>query len=186
MKRRRTLTSLTIPAAIIPGRNQIRNSRTRLGSFAALFAGRGVPSSSGYDEPRVLEISTPMRPIRFQHRARSSSAIRRGIACCWSASWSTVTGFVSLARGGRRSRSAGIMKKTRSVKKRRRTTGELRSEYRFDYNQARPNRFAARYRAGSRVVVLDPDIARVFTTPESVNGVLRALLKTMPRKASGA
>jgi hypothetical protein len=34
-------------------------------------------------------------------------------------------------------------------------------------------------------VVLDPDIAKAFTTPESVNAVLRALLDTMPRKVSG-
>jgi hypothetical protein len=28
--------------------------------------------------------------------------------------------------------------------------------------------------------MLDPDIAEVFTTPESVNAVLRALISTMP------
>jgi hypothetical protein len=39
-----------------------------------------------------------------------------------------------------------------------------------------------KYPAGSRVVVLDPDIAKVFTTAESVNAVLRALLATMPPK----
>ena len=61
---------------------------------------------------------------------------------------------------------------------------ELQPEYRFDYRKARPNRFAARYKAGSRVVLLDPDIAKAFTTPESVNAVLRALLETMPRKRS--
>ena len=63
---------------------------------------------------------------------------------------------------------------------------ELNSEYRFNYRKAKPNRFAAKYEAGSRVVVLDADVARVFTTPESVNGVLRALLKTMPPATSGS
>ena len=62
------------------------------------------------------------------------------------------------------------------------TANDMRTEYRFDYRKARPNRFAARYKEGSRVVVLDPDIAQVFTTPASVNAVLRALLETMPRK----
>jgi hypothetical protein len=33
---------------------------------------------------------------------------------------------------------------------------------------------------GGRLVSLDPDIARVFTTAESVNSVLRALITTMP------
>ena len=77
------------------------------------------------------------------------------------------------------------MKKTRSGKKAKVSTEELESEYRFDYRKARANRFAAKYKAGGRVVVLDPDIAKVFTTTESVNAVLRALLETMPQKGSG-
>lgn len=76
------------------------------------------------------------------------------------------------------------MKKTKPTKSSVRRTNGLKREYRLDYGKAKPNRFASRYRTGSRVVVLDPDVARVFTTPESVNGVLRALLETMPRKAS--
>lgn len=56
----------------------------------------------------------------------------------------------------------------------------MRSEYRFDYRQARPNRFAGRSKEDRVVVVLDPDIAQVFKTPESVNEVLRALIATMP------
>lgn len=76
------------------------------------------------------------------------------------------------------------MKKTVSNKKPKRGTDELQTEYRLDYRKARPNRFAARYSEGSRVVLLDPDIARVFTTPASVNAVLRALLETMPPKSS--
>jgi hypothetical protein len=76
------------------------------------------------------------------------------------------------------------MKRTASTKKSKRGADQLRREYRLDYRKARPNRFAARYKEGSRVVVLDPDIAQVFTTPASVNAVLRALLETMPRKTS--
>ena len=78
------------------------------------------------------------------------------------------------------------MKKTSPSKKARRSGNGLRAEYRFDYTKARPNRFAKRYKAGSRVVVLDPDIAEVFTSPASVNAVLRALLETMPRPAKHA
>lgn len=70
------------------------------------------------------------------------------------------------------------MKKT--AKKVKARSDELRPEYRFDYRKAKPNRFAAKFPPGSRVVVLDPDVARVFTTPESVNAVLRALLHTKP------
>jgi hypothetical protein len=77
------------------------------------------------------------------------------------------------------------MRKTRSVNRSRRSPPDMLPEYRFDYRQARPNRFADRYKAGSRIVLLDPDIAKVFTTPESVNSVLRALLATMPSKGLG-
>jgi len=59
----------------------------------------------------------------------------------------------------------------------------MRSEYRFDYRKARPNRFAGRSKQGRVVVVLDPDIAKVFTTPESVNNALRALIAAVPTTA---
>lgn len=56
----------------------------------------------------------------------------------------------------------------------------LEAEYRFDYTKARANRFAARMAEDSVVVVLDPDVAEVFKSPETVNKVLRALIATMP------
>jgi hypothetical protein len=73
------------------------------------------------------------------------------------------------------------MKKDHSAKKPVPKTDDLLAEYRFDYRKARPNRFA-KVKPGSRVVLLDPDVAEAFTTPESVNAVLRALLATMPKE----
>ena len=64
-------------------------------------------------------------------------------------------------------------------------TEEMLDEYEFDYAKARPNRFASEVPPGSRIVVLDPDVARVFTTPESVNALLRALIASMPERAAG-
>ena len=58
---------------------------------------------------------------------------------------------------------------------------ELLPEYKFDYAQAKPNRFAKQNEpASKRMVLLDEDVAKVFTTPESVNKVLRALIASMP------
>jgi hypothetical protein len=57
-----------------------------------------------------------------------------------------------------------------------------RKEYRFDYTKARPNRFAGRGVSKSVVVLLDPDVAKVFKSAESVNSVLRAILAAVPRK----
>jgi hypothetical protein len=76
------------------------------------------------------------------------------------------------------------MSKTRSSSRAKGGADELEPEYRFDYRKARPNRFSAKYQAGSRVVVLDPDIAKVFTTTAAVNAVLRALVETMPPNRS--
>ncbi len=76
------------------------------------------------------------------------------------------------------------MKKNPSGDQARASKEEMLSEYRFDYRKARPNRFAARMKQGSRIVLLDPDVAEVFTTRESVNAILRALIETMPQKAS--
>ena len=76
------------------------------------------------------------------------------------------------------------MKKTRTAEKPGNDDEEMLSEYRFDYSKARPNRFAARIKHGSRVVVIEPDVAEVFATPESVNTMLRALIAAMPRKTS--
>ena len=57
---------------------------------------------------------------------------------------------------------------------------ELREEYDFNYQQAQPNRFAAAMKRGGRLVVLDPEVAKVFTKSDDVNAVLKALLQTMP------
>jgi hypothetical protein len=59
---------------------------------------------------------------------------------------------------------------------------DLLPEYDFDYTKAKPNRFVARVNQPLlKVVVLDEDVAQVFTTPESVNKVLRGLIESMPR-----
>lgn len=59
---------------------------------------------------------------------------------------------------------------------------ELLSEYHLDYQEAKPNRFAERSGTNRlKVVILDEDVAQVFTTPESVNKVLRALIESMPQ-----
>lgn len=56
---------------------------------------------------------------------------------------------------------------------------DLRPEYNLDYSKAKSNRFAGQI-AGRVVVVLDPDISEVFTTPASVNAALRALISAVP------
>ena len=77
------------------------------------------------------------------------------------------------------------MKKTLAAKSRGpRAAKDMRSEYRFDYTKARPNRFAGRARAKPVVVLLAPDVAKVFKDGASVNEALRAILKAVPRRGT--
>ena len=73
------------------------------------------------------------------------------------------------------------MKKTQEPKSHK-ISDELAEEYQFDYRTARPNRFAKTMEGSPLVVVLDKDVAEVFTTPEAVNKALRALIEAMPAK----
>ena len=58
---------------------------------------------------------------------------------------------------------------------------EMSSKYRFDYSKAKPNRFANRMKDAPLVAVIDPDVAKVFTTSEQVNKALRALISAIPK-----
>lgn len=73
------------------------------------------------------------------------------------------------------------MKKATTVRDRQSQVDSMRPEYRFDYTKARPNRFAGRVDRQQLVVLIDPDISQVFSTPESVNTALRALITAMPK-----
>jgi hypothetical protein len=77
-----------------------------------------------------------------------------------------------------------IMKNTSKAKSKQSERGELRSEYKFDYAKALPNRFAGKRGARSVVVLLDSDVATVFKDAESVNTALRALLTAVPSAAN--
>jgi len=72
------------------------------------------------------------------------------------------------------------MKKTPKTKNRK--VEEMASEYRLDYRKAKPNRFAERMKTEPLVVLIEPDIAKVFSTSEQVNKALRALISAIPEK----
>ena len=72
------------------------------------------------------------------------------------------------------------MKKTSDTKHRRPAPDDMRAEYQFDYREARPNRFAARMKGNTVAVILDPDVASVFQTSESVNSLLRSVISALP------
>ena len=56
----------------------------------------------------------------------------------------------------------------------------------YDFSKGIRGKYAKRYAQGTNVVVLDPDVAKVFSTPEVVNRSLRGLadiLKLQKRHA---
>ena len=79
-----------------------------------------------------------------------------------------------------------IMKNTSRSRTKTKRSDELQAEYRFDYTKSKPNRFATRIPPGAVAVLLDPDVARVFKSAETVNGVLRAVAAAMPRRSPQA
>ena len=46
----------------------------------------------------------------------------------------------------------------------------------YDFRNGVRGKYAERYAAGSNIVVLDPDVARVFHSSDAVNQALRALI----------
>lgn len=74
-----------------------------------------------------------------------------------------------------------MRKKATQTEARRPGKDEILPEY--DFSHARPNKYAARYAAGSSVVVLDPDVAAVFPDAAEVNDALRALAGIIDKHA---
>ncbi len=61
---------------------------------------------------------------------------------------------------------------------------EPRLEYRLDYRQSRPNRFAPKPGETRVAVVLEPDVARAFRSARSVNQALRSAMSKARRSAT--
>ena len=55
-------------------------------------------------------------------------------------------------------------------------TDELRDEY--DFSKGVRGKYAERFKAGTVLVSLDPDIAEAFPNAEAVNDALRKILQT--------
>ena len=72
------------------------------------------------------------------------------------------------------------MKKT-STDNQKTGSDDLLPEYEFDYQKAKPNRFAITEQ--QRVVILEPDVAEYFHDSEAVNRVLRAIIENLPHAA---
>lgn len=75
------------------------------------------------------------------------------------------------------------MNKEKASRSRKKAEIDNRREYKFDYSKGRPNRFASLANDEPLIVMVDPDIAEVFTDSESVNRALRALISALPKRS---
>jgi hypothetical protein len=66
----------------------------------------------------------------------------------------------------------------KKISKSARSSDGMQVEY--DFTGGVRGKYAARYRAGTNVVMLDPDVAATFKDAESVNRALRALIAAVP------
>lgn len=57
----------------------------------------------------------------------------------------------------------------------------MRKEY--DFSEGVRGKYAKRYARGSNVVVLEPDVARLYPDAEAVNRALRAIAEVAPSTA---
>ena len=70
------------------------------------------------------------------------------------------------------------------MKKVKRTSNGLRREYkRSDFGKLERGKYYDRVRGSTNVVVLDPDVASVFRSPEAVNSLLRSVIRAFPNRA---
>jgi hypothetical protein len=68
------------------------------------------------------------------------------------------------------------MKKTSN----KRTPRQMREEY--DFSRGERGKYARRYAQGTNVVVLEPDVAKVFSNSKVVNVSLRKIIRQQARQ----
>lgn len=102
-------------------------------------------------------------------------ACRRRTTCWQYCSRTAGKPFPSSARERLPAASGEAMKKTSSKRQRSRRPGADDIRPKYDFSRAVRNQYAARYAAGSAVVVLEPDVAAAFPNSREANDALRAL-----------
>ena len=61
---------------------------------------------------------------------------------------------------------------------------EMRDEY--DFSKGVRGKYTKRFATGSNIVVLDPDVARLYPDSKTVNDTLRALARIAPQRKTKA
>ncbi len=149
-----------------------KKARTNEGKHGVSFN----EAATAFGDP--LSVTIP-DPDHSATRIGAFSSGQRTKAGSWL--WSTplaATMCASSAPGGR-PRLKGVRMNTESN-----DSDDMREEY--DFSDGVRGKYAARFAEGSNVVVLDPDVADLFTDSKSVNEALRTLAEIAARQSRKA
>ncbi len=118
-----------------------------------------------------LSLTIPIPSIRWRRSVMSRWAERLTLNCSLSFIRTEAIISVSLAQDTPADENASFMKKSPNKSARK----PLRNEY--DFSQGERGKYARRYAQGTNVVVLEPDVAKVFSNSKSVNVSLRKIIR---------
>ena len=108
----------------------------------------------------------------------------REAGCTWLRTRTALPRFESSVPARRRAGNAMPAKKKPNARRVRSGSADLdtlRSEY--DFRDGVRGKYVGRYREGSLVVILDPDVAEAYPSSVAVNNALRRLLDSPSRGA---
>jgi len=108
--------------------------------------------------------------IRRQKSVTSPSAERSQVNCSLLSTPNEAIIFVSLAQRAPVDENVSFMKKLSNKSEQR----QMRPEY--DFSQGERGKYARRYAQGTNVIVLEPDVAKVFRSSKAVNASLRKII----------
>ena len=131
-------------------------------------------SSTLFGDPRALTIPDPVHSRLEARFVRMALHIGRNWWLSFTRSAATIS--ASSAHDSRTDEN------DRRVNKARKRNNEMLREY--DFSQGIRGKYARRYLKGSNVVVLEPDVAKVFPNAQAVNSSLRSLAEIIRRRKS--
>ena len=119
----------------------------------------------------VISHHSRCRTFAWRKSVSSRWVERLTVNCSLSSIQTEAIMSASSARGGPADEKANFMKKSANKSARK----PMREEY--DFSQGERGKFARRYGQGTNVVVLEPDVAKVFSNSKSVNVSLRKIIR---------
>jgi Ribonuclease toxin, BrnT, of type II toxin-antitoxin system len=118
-----------------------------------------------------LSLTIPDPNIRWAKSVTSRWAERLPGNCSLLSILNEAIIFVLSAQGRPAEKSASFMKKSSNKSAQKQIPEE------YDFSRGERGKYARRYAQGTNVVVLEPDVAKVFSSSKAVNASLRKIIR---------